>query len=126
MAEATLVDLKVNPSVPVLTCLFVFVDELIGDARDFDASIFGIGHRSIQVKGLKVNGAKAGTFLREENVEKELEKLQQRCVCTLISKLADAIATNGDPCAIRVILFYGIFLFACAPECHGSQCKRQY
>jgi hypothetical protein len=68
-------------------------------------NIFGIGHRSIQVEVLKVNGAKAGTFLREDIVEEELEKLQQCCVCTHISRAADAIATNGDPCAVRVILF---------------------
>ena len=43
-------------------------------------------------------------FLREHSVEEELEKLQQCCVSTHIARVADAVATNGDPCAVRVIL----------------------
>jgi hypothetical protein len=72
---ATLVDFEVNPSVMVQTCQLVFVDELIGDVQDFDANVFRLGHRSIQVEVLKVDGAKAGTFLREDTVEEKLEKL---------------------------------------------------
>jgi hypothetical protein len=52
-----------------------------------------------------VNGAKAGTFPRENTIEEELEKLQQCCVCTHIARAADAVATNGDPCVVRVVLF---------------------
>jgi hypothetical protein len=67
-------------------------------------NISGIGHRSIQVEILKVNGAKAGTFPREDTVEGELEKLQQGCVCTHIPRVADAITSNGDQGAVRVVL----------------------
>jgi hypothetical protein len=56
------------------------------------------------VEVLKVDGAKACTFWREYTVEEELEKLQQSCVSTHIARVADAVATNGDPCAVRVIL----------------------
>jgi hypothetical protein len=48
----------------------------MGDVRDFDANKFRIGHRIIQVEVLKVNGAKASNFPREDTVEEELEKLQ--------------------------------------------------
>jgi hypothetical protein len=74
------VDFKVNPSVLVLTCQLVFVDELIRDVQDFDANIFGIGHQSIQVDVLKVDGAEVGTFPREDTVKEELKKLQQGCI----------------------------------------------
>jgi hypothetical protein len=110
----SLADFKVNPSISVLTCQLVFFDELIRDVQDFDANVFGIGHRSIQVEVLTVNGAKAGTIPREDTVEKELEKLKQRCVCMQISRVADAVATNGDPCAVKVILFRMDF-----PNNHG-------
>jgi hypothetical protein len=103
-AVATLVDFKVNPSITVQTCQLGFIDEFIRDVQDFDANVFGLGHGSIQVEVLKVNGAKAGTFPREDTVDEELEKLQQHCFCTHISRVADAVATNGDPCAVRVIL----------------------
>jgi hypothetical protein len=114
---ATQADFEVNPSVPVLTCQVVFIDEFIRDVQDFDANVFGLGNRSIQVEVLKVDGAKAGTFSREDTVEEELEKLQQYCVCTHIARIADAVATNGDPCAVRVILFRTDFTYN-----HGMAC----
>ncbi len=46
-----------------------------------------------------------GTFPREDTVKEELEELQRHCVCTHIARVADAVVTNGDPCAVRVILF---------------------
>ncbi len=110
-AVATLANFEVNPSITVQTSQLVFVDELIRVVQDFDVNVFGLGHRSIQVEVLKINGAKAGTFLREDTVEEELEKLQQRCVCIYIFRIADAVATNGDLCAVRVILFWMDFTY---------------
>ncbi len=66
----------------------------------------GLGLWSIKVKVevLKVDGAKVGAFLREDTVEEELEQLQQHCVSTHIARVADAVATNGDLCVVRVVL----------------------
>jgi hypothetical protein len=64
-AIATLSDFEVYPSVTVQTCQLVFIDKLIGDVQDFDANVFGLGHRSIQVEVLKVNAAKKGSFSRD-------------------------------------------------------------
>jgi hypothetical protein len=50
-------------------------------------------------------------FLREHSVEEELEKLQQCCVSTHIARVADAVATNGDPCAVRVVLVWTDFAY---------------
>ena len=66
-------DFKVNPSIATQTCELVFVNELAGNVKDFDANLFRIGHGSVKVEVLKVNGAKACTFLREYTVEEELE-----------------------------------------------------
>ncbi len=46
----------------VQTCELVFVDKLVGDVQDFNANIFRLGHGSVKVEVLKVNGAKACTF----------------------------------------------------------------
>jgi hypothetical protein len=103
-AVATLANFEVNPSVTVQTCQLVFVNKIVGDVGDVDANVLGCGHGSIKVEVLKVNGAKAGTLPKEDTVEEELEKLQQCCVCTHIARVADAVATNGDLCAVRVVL----------------------
>jgi hypothetical protein len=46
-----------------------------------------------------------GSLPREDTVEKELDMLQQGGVGTHVPRLADAIATNSDLCAVGVILF---------------------
>ena len=48
---------------------------------------------------------KHAPFLREYTVEEELDQFQGRCVSTHIARVADAVATNGDSCAVRVVLF---------------------
>jgi hypothetical protein len=54
-AVVTLADFKVNSSILVQTCKLVFVDELVGDAQDFDANVFRLGHGSVKVEVLKVD-----------------------------------------------------------------------
>ncbi len=103
-------DFEVNPSITVQTCELVFVNELIRDVKDFEANI-RLGHGSVKVEVLKVDGAKACTFSREYTVEEELEKFQGCCVSTHIARVADAVATNCDPCAIRVILVWTDFTY---------------
>ncbi len=110
-AIATLVDFKVNPSITVQTCELVFINGLVGDVRDFDANVFRLEHGSVRVEVLKVDGAKACTFSREYTVEQELEKFQGRCVSTHIARVANAVATNGDPCAVRVVLVWTDFTY---------------
>ena len=46
------------------------------------------------------------TFSREYTVEEELEQFQGCCVGTHIARIADAVATNGDLCAVRVVFFW--------------------
>jgi hypothetical protein len=52
-----------------------------------------------------------GPLLREDTVEKELDKLQQGGVGTHIPRIADVIATNGDLGAVWVILFRTNFIY---------------
>jgi hypothetical protein len=110
-AIATLLDFEVNPSIMVQTCELVFVNELIRYVQDFDVNVFRLEHGSVKVEVLKVDRAKACTFLREYTVEEELEKFQGRCVSTHIARVADAVATNGDPCAVRVVLVWTDFTY---------------
>jgi hypothetical protein len=49
------------------------------------------------------------TFLQEYTVGEELEQFQGCCVGTHIARVADAVATNGDSCAVRVVLFWTDF-----------------
>ncbi len=100
---ATLADFEVNPSIPVQTCELVFVNELLWNVQVFDANVFQLRHGHVEVEVLKVDEAKACTFSREYTVEEKLEKFQGCCVGTHIARVADAVATNGDSCAIRVV-----------------------
>jgi hypothetical protein len=70
---ATLAYFEVNPSIMVQTCELVFVDELMWNVGDFDANVFQLGHGCVKVEVLKVDGAKACTFLQEYTVEEKLE-----------------------------------------------------
>ncbi len=110
-AVATLLNFEVNPSILVQTCELVFVDELVGDVQDFDVDVFRLVHGSVKVEVLKVNGAKACIFLREYTVEEELEKFQGCCGSTHIIRVANVVATNGDPCAVRVLLVWTDFTY---------------
>ncbi len=49
------------------------------------------------------------TFSREYTVEEELEQFQGCCVGTHITRETDVVATNGDLCAVRIILFWSVF-----------------
>ncbi len=102
---ATLVDSKANPSVMVQTCELVFINQLLWNVQNFNANVFRFGHGHIKVGVLKVDGAKACTFLQEYTVEEELEQFQGCCVGTHIARVADAVATNDDSCAVRVVHF---------------------
>ncbi len=42
-------------------------------------------------------------------VEEELEQFQGRCYGTHIARVADGVLTNGDLCAVRVILVWSDF-----------------
>jgi hypothetical protein len=110
-AIATQADFKVDPSVVVQTCKLVFVNELGGDVQDFDANIFGHGHGHVKVEVFKIHGAKWCTFLREYTVEEELEKFQRCCISTHIARVADAVATNGDSCLVRVVIVWTNFTY---------------
>ncbi len=74
--------------------------------QTFDANIFQLRHGRVKVEILKVDGAKVCTFLQEYTVEEVLEKFQGRCVSTHITRVADAVATNGDSRAVRVVLVW--------------------
>jgi hypothetical protein len=113
-AVATLADFEVNPSITVQTCELVFVNELVWDVQDFDANVFRLEHGRVELEVLNVDGAKVCTFLREYTVEEELEQFQGRCVSTNIARVADAVAPNGDSCAVRVVLVWMDF-----PHNHG-------
>jgi hypothetical protein len=110
-AIATLADFKVNPSTTVQTCKFVFVNELVWDVQDLDSNVFRLGYGHVKVEVLKTNGAKACTFSREYTVEEELEQFQGCCVSTHIARVVDMVATNGDLCAVRIVLVWMYFTY---------------
>ncbi len=108
---ATLADFKVNLSILVQTCELVFGNELVRDVQDFDANVFRLRHGSVKVEVLKLNGAKACTFLREYTDEEELEQFQGCCVSAHVARVANAVATNSDPRVVWVVLVWTDFTY---------------
>ncbi len=54
----SLVNFKVDPTIPVLTGEIVFVNELCRNVQDLDADIFRVGLGSVEVEVLQVDRAK--------------------------------------------------------------------
>ncbi len=80
-------------------------------SKNLMQTYFGLGHGSVMVEVLKVDGAILCTFSREYTVEEELEKFQKCFVSTHIAQVADADATNGDPCVVRVVFVWMDFTY---------------
>ncbi len=66
---------------------------------------FRIGHWSIKVEILEVNGAEARAFAREHTVEEQLEEFEGGRVRADISWVTNATAPDGDAGTIGMVLF---------------------
>ncbi len=104
-AITALANLELDPTVTIVTLKFV------QNVCNFNADIFMVRHQSIKVEILEVNGAKTCAWARKHAVEKKLDKFEGRGVDSHITQEADAIATNGDAGAIRIILFRPHFTY---------------
>jgi hypothetical protein len=104
-AITALANLEVDPTVTIATLKFVLLNEFLRNVCSFNAYIFRVGHQSIKVEILEVDGAVMCTWARMHAVEKQLDKFEGRGVGSHVTQEANAIAANGDVGAIRIILF---------------------
>jgi hypothetical protein len=82
----------------------VLIDELLWDGWDFDSDVFGAIERGAKVEVLDVEAGKVCVGRRNDAVEEEFGELEGTGFGTTVARVANAIATNGDAGAIRVIL----------------------
>ena len=108
-AITTLANFEVDPAIAVPTSEVVFLDEFIRDVGELDANIFGLGHRSVRIEILQVNGAEPCTPPGEDTVEEEFDEFKGGGVGANIAGEANPVATNGDTDLVRVILFRANF-----------------
>jgi hypothetical protein len=104
-AITALANLKVDPSVTIVTLKFVLLNEFLQDISNLNADVLGVWHWSIEVEVLEVNGAEMCAWAREHAVEKKLDKFEGCGVGSHIAREADAIAANRYASANRIILF---------------------
>ncbi len=104
-AITALANFEVNPTITLAPLKFVLLNEFCGNVCNFNADILRVRHRSIEVEILEVNGAETCTWARKHAAEKQLDMLEGHGVGSHITQEADAIATDGDVGAIRIILF---------------------
>jgi hypothetical protein len=102
----TLTNFEVDPAIAVPSSGVVFFDEFIWDIGELDANIFGIGHRSIKVEVLQVDGAEPCAFSEEDTVEEQFDKFKGCGVGADIARVADPVATDSDMGVVGVILLW--------------------
>lgn len=105
-AITTLTNFEVDPAIAVPPNEIVFFDEFIRDIGELDANIFGIGHRSIEVEVLQVDGTEPCALSGEDTVEEQFDKFQRCGVGANIARVADPVATDSDTGAVGVILLW--------------------
>jgi hypothetical protein len=101
--STALANFKVDPTIAVSTCKFVFLYEFHRDVKDLDADIFRVGHWHVKVEIFEVNGAEVRSFAREHTVEHQLEEFKGCSVGANVPRETDAIATDGDASTIRIL-----------------------
>jgi hypothetical protein len=87
----------------ITTHKLVLLNEFRWDVGDFDVDIFWVGHWHVEVEVLEVNGAEARSFAREHTIEQQLKEFKGRSVGANVPWEADAIASDGDASAIRIV-----------------------
>ncbi len=107
----SLASFKVDPTITILTGEIVFFNELCRYVQDLDADVFWVRHGSVEVEVLQVDQAKLCPFLRQDTVEKKFDQFKQSRVGADVTWEANAIATNGDAGAIRIIFIRTHFTY---------------
>jgi hypothetical protein len=67
---------KVDPAVTDEIFECVFVDEFFGDVGDFDADVFWLVQRGVEVEIFEIRDCKASPTLGEYTVDEEFDKFQ--------------------------------------------------
>ncbi len=82
----------------------VLSDEFGRDVTEFDLHILGSVKRSAEVEIGDVEGGKASMGRGEHIVELEFDQLEGASASASITQITDAVPTDGDAGAVRVIL----------------------
>jgi hypothetical protein len=102
-AITVLANLKVDPPVTIASLEVVILNKFGRNVNNFNADMFRIRHRSIEVEVLEVDGTETCVWVRKHAVEKKLDKFEVRGVGSHVAQEADAIAADGDAVVIRII-----------------------
>jgi hypothetical protein len=110
-AITALANLKVDPTIMIVTLKVILLIDFRQNVSNFNADIFRVRHWSIEVEILEVDGAETCAWARKHAVENKLDKFKGHGVDSNVTREADAIVTNGDASAIRIILFWLHFTY---------------
>ena len=75
------------------------------DVRELDADIFRAVERGLEIEVRYIEHDKLGVFSREDAIQEKLDKIQGSSFGTNVTRVAYAIAANGDAGTIGVGLF---------------------
>ena len=72
------------------------------DVGKLDAAILGALEGGTEVEVFDVEAGKLSVASGQNAVDDELGKLEGSCGCANVARITDAVATDGDSCAMRV------------------------
>ena len=72
------------------------------DVQELDADIFRAVKRGLEIEVRDIEREKLGVFSREDAIYDKLDEIQGRNFGTNVTRVADAIAADGDAGAIGV------------------------
>ena len=72
------------------------------DIGKLDAEILGALEGGAEVEVFDIEAGKLSVASGQNAVDDELDKLEGACGCANVARITDAVATNGDSCAMRV------------------------
>jgi hypothetical protein len=110
-AITALANFEVDPAIRIATLKVVLLNEFCQNVSNFNADVFRVRHRSIELEVPKVDGAETCAWARKHTVEKKLDKFEGRGVDSHVARKADAIAADHYAGAIRIIFFWTHFAY---------------
>ncbi len=102
-------NLNVDPAIRSGNVAKVVMDnDFIGDDVRMETHVFRVQHGGVEVEIGRVDGQKLCPRGTDGGIDEEFGHGEIGCWCAFVTKVADAIATNGEPNAIFLFFLWSI------------------
>ena len=99
-AVYTLCDLEVDPDVVAVFLDVLFLGKLFRNVLEANMDVFGVSKQGVEIEDLDIKGGKLGTGSVKETVDNNIGGFKGAGGCAAVSRVANAVATNGHMGAV--------------------------